>query len=465
LLLLALALPLRAADVARSGPGLPEASPAWTASFAGVAAVMVARPSGLPPGLWGMTALDFASPQGRAALFPLGAELERPQQAALRADLAALARLTPERRAEVLAALDDARARAGIAAARALRDASAAIPDGPQALASADALKRQAEGFSLYGEPAQAALSELSARVDSLRRARLSLSDPFGTKADDAAVVAGQENLPSTGGPRLSKPRSDFAKRAATAAVLVPGIIGLAHVGGAPFAFLTAGISAGALWEYGGILKAGGRPVQRWLTLAGGLALSAAVILGWPLGLTLAAVAAAVALRELLRTDHSLERAAFTLAGAVLLGVLPAYLAPLRALPHGQALAFLAFGAAWATDTLAYLVGRRFGRHKLAPQVSPKKTWEGAIGGLAGALLVGILFAATGALPWAAALAIAAVLGTLGQASGLFSSLIKRANGVKDSGTLLPGHGGVLDRFDTFVLAAAVVYALARVLA
>lgn len=109
----------------------------------------------------------------------------------------------------------------------------------------------------------------------------------------------------------------------------------------------------------------------------------------------------------------------------------------------------------WTSDTGAYLVGRSIGRTKLMPAVSPGKTWEGLAGGVALTMLVGWLLAKywveLTAMQWVAAAATVAVTATLGD---LLESAFKRARGVKDSGTILPGHGGILDRFDGFLLAA-----------
>jgi phosphatidate cytidylyltransferase len=108
----------------------------------------------------------------------------------------------------------------------------------------------------------------------------------------------------------------------------------------------------------------------------------------------------------------------------------------------------------WAGDSAAYLAGRAFGRHKLAPAVSPGKTIEGALGGLLSAMFVSaVVFGASGALPaWTGAL-IGAVIGVCGQLGDLSESFLKRQAGVKDSGDLIPGHGGMLDRVDALLFA------------
>jgi phosphatidate cytidylyltransferase len=121
----------------------------------------------------------------------------------------------------------------------------------------------------------------------------------------------------------------------------------------------------------------------------------------------------------------------------------------------------------WIGDTGAYYVGRRFGRHKLAPRVSPGKSWEGAIASAATGLLFGAIFLplTIADMPvWTAAL-IALVANAAGQIGDLAESALKRGAGVKDSGTMLPGHGGMLDRLDSSLFAMPVVYTLVMALA
>lgn len=112
----------------------------------------------------------------------------------------------------------------------------------------------------------------------------------------------------------------------------------------------------------------------------------------------------------------------------------------------------------WANDVFAYLVGMSIGRHRLCERLSPKKSWEGFFGGLAGAVAMGLVAARVlegGYAAWAGLALVAAVTGVLGD---LVESMFKRAAGVKDSGRLIPGHGGVLDRFDAMLLSAPFVF-------
>jgi phosphatidate cytidylyltransferase len=128
----------------------------------------------------------------------------------------------------------------------------------------------------------------------------------------------------------------------------------------------------------------------------------------------------------------------------------------------GYVLMILMF--AWFGDTGGYFAGRLFGKHKLYEAVSPKKTVEGALGGLAGSLLGGVAasFVCLRSLPLSHSLPLAIVAGACGQGGDLAESLLKRSTGVKDSGHIVPGHGGILDRIDALILATAVVYLYTR---
>jgi phosphatidate cytidylyltransferase len=152
------------------------------------------------------------------------------------------------------------------------------------------------------------------------------------------------------------------------------------------------------------------------------------------------------------------HRAALLVAGVIVL--VPAALA-MVVLEPAQAL--LVLGVAWIADTAAYFAGRRWGRHKLAPSVSPGKTWEGALGGLIGAaayaMIASVFFGGMQATRMAVFIGAAALLVAVSILGDLFESAAKRQAGVKDSGALLPGHGGMLDRIDsaTAVLPVAAV--------
>jgi phosphatidate cytidylyltransferase len=158
-----------------------------------------------------------------------------------------------------------------------------------------------------------------------------------------------------------------------------------------------------------------------------------------------------------------LARAGLTALGAGYTGGLLGFAILLRRMPHGPALVLAAGCVAWAGDAAAFYAGRAFGRHPLAPHVSPGKTVEGAAAGLAASILVaagGTLGAWPGRpLAWAVA---GGLVGLAGQLGDLAESLGKRCLGAKDSGWLIPGHGGLLDRIDSLLFALPALYALAR---
>src|SRR5690606_12523075 len=124
------------------------------------------------------------------------------------------------------------------------------------------------------------------------------------------------------------------------------------------------------------------------------------------------------------------------------------------------AIVLTTFLLVWSTDTFAYYTGRALGRRPLAPTISPKTTWAGAVGGTVGAVVVSIVMRLRllGVWSWAHAVGVALVGGVAGQFGDLAESAMKRAVEVRGSGALLPGHGGILDRFDGMILAAPAVY-------
>ena len=125
---------------------------------------------------------------------------------------------------------------------------------------------------------------------------------------------------------------------------------------------------------------------------------------------------------------------------------------------YGPWLLLFALVIIWVGDTTAYFVGRAIGRHSLAPHLSPKKTWEGSVASLLGSLLVGVVFSRWVNIPLSDLLGMAAAGNVVGQIGDLLESAYKRSAGVKDSGVLLPGHGGILDRIDALILAIPVVW-------
>ncbi|HEY8531233.1 MAG TPA: phosphatidate cytidylyltransferase [Limnochorda sp.] len=164
-------------------------------------------------------------------------------------------------------------------------------------------------------------------------------------------------------------------------------------------------------------------------------------------------------LRELFRPEPHLLSAAAAAAVTVLYwGGLLAHLILLRALPQGFEYGLLLVAGTWGADMAAYFAGRRWGRRRLAPRLSPGKTWEGTAAGLVAGLASAWGVGRAAGLPALAALAAGAAVVVAAPLGDLIESGFKREAGVKDSGTLLPGHGGLLDRFDSLILAGTVLF-------
>ena len=206
---------------------------------------------------------------------------------------------------------------------------------------------------------------------------------------------------------------TELQTRVLSAAVLAPVVLAALLVGGLPFAALVTLVAAIGFWE--------------WTTIVGG-------------------------------------RIAWMALGVVYLAVPAAGLILFRQAmpPAGWASILFLLAVVWATDIAAYFAGRGIGGPKLWPRVSPKKTWSGALGGLAAALIAGgVIAALTGAGGFWLGVVLAAPLSIAAQAGDLFESAVKRRFGVKDSGTIIPGHGGVLDRVDGILGAAALALLVA----
>lgn len=154
--------------------------------------------------------------------------------------------------------------------------------------------------------------------------------------------------------------------------------------------------------------------------------------------------------------------------GLFYVAVMLSYVYRIRTLKHGLYLAFLIFLCSWGCDTCAYCVGKLIGKHKMSPKLSPKKSVEGAIGGVAGAALLTALYCFVFRVPMQLSAveigilaAIAAVAALISMVGDLTASAIKRNYNVKDYGHLIPGHGGILDRFDSMIITAPIIYYLA----
>lgn len=148
--------------------------------------------------------------------------------------------------------------------------------------------------------------------------------------------------------------------------------------------------------------------------------------------------------------------------GVVYVAVMLSFIYLTRSLPDGKFLVWLIFLCSWGCDTCAYCVGMLIGKHKMAPVLSPKKSIEGAVGGVAGAALLGVIYAAATQGKMAEYALICAVGALISMVGDLAASAIKRNQNIKDYGKLIPGHGGILDRFDSVIITAPVIYYLVK---
>ena len=260
-------------------------------------------------------------------------------------------------------------------------------------------------------------------------------------------------------------------KRIATAAVLLPLLVAATLFGKAqphawPFLLFTGVAAALCAHEFFRMFLPASRDLFAGVLLASGVFLGVSLL---PYPLVMPAVLSCV----LLAVFHALpgpsdpaekvRRGATMVLGAVYVGGLLAMYPRILLLPGGEFWVLLGILTVSLGDTFAYAVGRTIGKRKIAPVLSPNKTVEGALGGLLGSVACAVVFAGMflPAIPAWYAAASGIAVGATGQAGDLFESMLKRAAGVKDSGTLFPGHGGVFDRADAILASAPPLYLLA----
>lgn len=264
--------------------------------------------------------------------------------------------------------------------------------------------------------------------------------------------------------PAADKSR-ELKLRVASAVVLAPIVLTLTWIGGVPFAVLAvlagvvmasewATIVLGRSWAFARLVLLG----LVALGVAAGAGLlpivpGASEVLLVIVSLVCAAGVAAVEARG----QGDKEARDWSVVGPFYAGLPAVALAAVRAAPNGLWLVVFLFAVVWATDIAAYFSGRAIGGPKLWPAVSPKKTWSGAIGGLLAGAVAGVVVAHfAGAPRLLPVFLVGVVLSIASQGGDLFESSLKRRFGVKDSGWIIPGHGGLLDRVDGLVAAAAV---------
>lgn len=259
--------------------------------------------------------------------------------------------------------------------------------------------------------------------------------------------------------------------RLLTAVIAIPILAFVMTVGGIPFFCLVALLIVLGLWEFFGMMSVQGLRPYRWLGLATGIVVAWFVYSGLPTHANLFVTAfllGTMAVEMLRPRDHGVEPMAVTLFGVFYVGWLAGHLLYLREMPfsvgtaYGQGVSYvmLAVLPTWACDTSAYGIGMVFGRNRIHPNVSPKKSVEGSVAGLVGAMVVTVVAYLTFAsfLELWQAILLGFLIGVFAQVGDLVESVLKRTSRAKDSASYIPGHGGVLDRFDSLFFTAPLTY-------
>jgi phosphatidate cytidylyltransferase len=255
---------------------------------------------------------------------------------------------------------------------------------------------------------------------------------------------------------------ANWLNRIVVALALMPVVLGAVYLGGWWLFALVAVAAAFSLHEYW-LMARTLAPLAPAGYIGAALALLGAQLSGvtWLVGGVLTTFALAFLLKAISEARAASTSAiSSTVMGALWIGGGLGFLLLLRHLPtHGQLALYTVLLAVWAGDTLAYLGGRLLGRHKMAPATSPGKTWEGFLFGTAATVFVAfVAMYKQHFLSIPQSLVLGGVLALAGPLGDLFESLLKRDAGVKDSGSLLGGHGGMLDRLDAFLFAAPAAY-------
>jgi phosphatidate cytidylyltransferase len=255
-------------------------------------------------------------------------------------------------------------------------------------------------------------------------------------------------------------------QRVLSALLLIPAFLLLVHFGSVfHFTLLVSLVIALAAWEFSRLCPEGTDAGLSLVTILGALGWHGAVISTGGLAGVGATVAAAALVRAaVLRAGFrvGLLQGAWIVLGVMYVAGLLSFVSLLRGLPEGRQLIYYLTFTMWAGDTGAFYVGSWIGRRAIAPRISPKKTVEGALGGLAATLLVALAGSAVlwPRLSWGKAAWVGLLLAVAGISGDLCESAVKRAASVKDSGTVIPGHGGMLDRVDSLLFAGPVLYVL-----
>ncbi len=259
---------------------------------------------------------------------------------------------------------------------------------------------------------------------------------------------------------------SNLQQRVLSGIVLIAVALTLTWAGGIWYRLLAAAISGAVLYEWLSMTAQGEKPSNRWLAIG----LLAVLLILLVSGASISFLSMALVGAIIVTGAHAVrfEAGFWPTLGLAYAGLLGVALSALRGDDAAGLYATLfLFAVVWATDILAYFVGRAVGGPRLAPSISPGKTWSGAVGGTVSALIAGLAVASYFGSPlgWAALAVLILVLSVVSQIGDLFESSIKRRFGAKDSSQLIPGHGGVMDRVDGLATASFALFLIGALLA
>jgi len=265
--------------------------------------------------------------------------------------------------------------------------------------------------------------------------------------------------------PRVPGLPAALVKRLATAVVGIPLAVWV--IAAAPrwvFALLVVALSAAAAWELTRLFERAGRPGYAWLAVVGAAGVTASFgapgFPGTTVAVFTAALALALSLPVWLDGPPAVDPVTVTLLAIAYVGWSLGYALLLANMPDGADLLLFLVGTTWAGESAAFAVGSAVGRHPLASSISPRKTVEGALGQLAASIVAAVGLGIWLLPQWSVTAMVSAgiVLGIVGQIGDLAESVIKRSLGAKDTGGLVPGHGGVLDRLDGLMFNAPALF-------
>ncbi|MDI9369706.1 MAG: phosphatidate cytidylyltransferase [Synergistaceae bacterium] len=259
----------------------------------------------------------------------------------------------------------------------------------------------------------------------------------------------------------------ELAVRGGSSLVIVAGTMSSLYAGGMIWVFFSSAVALLSLAEYYGMLSRKFKVSKGIGFITSGLIFFSASegIHPVSLVLVLSVSSFAVLFIEIIRRQVRGESFAIwnmggTISGIVYITIPWAFIILLRRLPGGGLLLFAMFISTWGCDVAAYLIGSKWGHTPLCENISPNKTWEGFIGGFSAAILASVLLAFVLEIPPVPFLFVGLICGFAGQLGDLAESVIKRESWVKDSGNIIPGHGGVLDRFDSVLINGLLIYTL-----